>query len=88
MKTVKLRKKEKASLLLLRIPVLRAASNTSPHARLSETGEVRLGSILSPHVEGLMKAFKLRKKQIASLASSCCESPSCELRRTRALTPG
>ena len=34
MKTVKLRKKEKASLLLLRIPVLRAASNTSPHARL------------------------------------------------------
>ena len=67
MKTVKLRKKKKASLLLLRIPVLRAASNTSPHARLSETGEVRLGSILSPHVEGLMKAFKLWKKESVSL---------------------
>ena len=34
MKAVKLRKKERASLLLLRIPVLRAASDTNPHAKL------------------------------------------------------
>ena len=48
MKAVKLRKIESASLLLLQIPVLRAASNTSPHARL-RLGMCVLAVVVSPN---------------------------------------
>ena len=54
MKAVKLRKKERASLLLLRIPVLPAASNTSPHARL-RLGMCVLAVVVSPRMAYFQK---------------------------------